>query len=146
LSSTFRLPRRRSTTLRPLLPLRFLQLPIRSRTFSSLRATRTTTSSIDTTLCNLYHTFHTYISIQTKWYANSSSSHIPSLIQWGVCANTTTKQAQTLEQRRRNAKFVKDQDARRGKAEQDIKKRHKEPMKSPISPFWLGESLPSFPD
>ncbi|KAI2473728.1 hypothetical protein F4781DRAFT_378579 [Annulohypoxylon bovei var. microspora] len=46
--------------------------------------------------------------------------------------------AQTLEQRRRNAKFVKDQDARRGKSENDIKKRGKESFKSPISPFWLG--------
>ncbi|KAI8633081.1 hypothetical protein F5Y19DRAFT_471338 [Xylariaceae sp. FL1651] len=46
--------------------------------------------------------------------------------------------AQTLEQRRRNAKFVKDQDARRGKAETDVKKRTKEVPKSPISPFWLG--------
>lgn len=46
--------------------------------------------------------------------------------------------AQTLEQRKRNAKFVKDQDARRGKAESDVKKRTKETVKSPISPFWLG--------
>ncbi|KAI0502980.1 hypothetical protein F5B22DRAFT_631116 [Xylaria bambusicola] len=46
--------------------------------------------------------------------------------------------AQTLEQRRRNAKFVKDQDARRGKAETDIKKRTKDIPKSPISPLWLG--------
>ncbi|KAI0544101.1 hypothetical protein F4679DRAFT_566276 [Xylaria curta] len=46
--------------------------------------------------------------------------------------------AQTLEQRRRNAKFVKDQDARRGKAEADLKKRNKDLPKSPISPFWLG--------
>ncbi|GAP89161.1 putative secretory pathway protein ysy6-like protein [Rosellinia necatrix] len=46
--------------------------------------------------------------------------------------------AQTLEQRRRNAKFAKEQDARRGKAETDIKKRTKEVAKSPISPFWLG--------
>ncbi|KAI0885269.1 uncharacterized protein GGS22DRAFT_163283 [Annulohypoxylon maeteangense] len=46
--------------------------------------------------------------------------------------------AQTLEQRRRNAKFVKDQDARRGKSENDIKKRGKESTKSPISLFWLG--------
>ncbi|XDG01935.1 hypothetical protein ABKA04_001550 [Annulohypoxylon sp. FPYF3050] len=45
--------------------------------------------------------------------------------------------AQTLEQRRRNAKFVKEQDARRGKSENDIKKRGKESVKSPISPFWL---------
>ncbi|KAI1131990.1 hypothetical protein F5Y10DRAFT_232451 [Nemania abortiva] len=46
--------------------------------------------------------------------------------------------AQTLEQRRRNAKFAKDQDARRGKAETDIKKRSKDIPKSPISPLWLG--------
>ncbi|KAI5924318.1 hypothetical protein F4810DRAFT_709653 [Camillea tinctor] len=49
-----------------------------------------------------------------------------------------TAKAQTLEQRRRNAKFAKDQDARRGKSENDIKKRNKEVAKSPISPFWLG--------
>ncbi|KAL7625421.1 hypothetical protein AAE478_004641 [Parahypoxylon ruwenzoriense] len=46
--------------------------------------------------------------------------------------------AQTLEQRRRNAKFAKDQDARRGKSETEIKKRTKALSKSPISPFWLG--------
>ncbi|KAI1486212.1 hypothetical protein F5X96DRAFT_260296 [Biscogniauxia mediterranea] len=46
--------------------------------------------------------------------------------------------AQTLEQRRRNAKFAKDQDARRGKSENEIKKRNKDVPKSPISPFWLG--------
>ncbi|KAM0457802.1 hypothetical protein ACHAPV_006347 [Trichoderma viride] len=46
-------------------------------------------------------------------------------------------QAQTLEQRRRNAKFVKDQEARRGKSEDQIKKRTKEAPKSPISMFWL---------
>ncbi|KAI1636431.1 hypothetical protein F4809DRAFT_609521 [Biscogniauxia mediterranea] len=46
--------------------------------------------------------------------------------------------AQTLEQRRRNAKFAKDQDARRGKSENEIKKRNKDVHKSPISPFWLG--------
>ncbi|KAI0129312.1 hypothetical protein F4776DRAFT_664704 [Hypoxylon sp. NC0597] len=46
--------------------------------------------------------------------------------------------AQTLEQRRRNAKFVKEQDARRGKSETEIKKRSKDQFKSPISPFWLG--------
>ncbi|KAI0012864.1 hypothetical protein F4779DRAFT_567188 [Xylariaceae sp. FL0662B] len=45
--------------------------------------------------------------------------------------------AQTLEQRRRNAKFTKEQDARRGKSEGEIKKRAKEVAKSPISPFWL---------
>ncbi|KXJ93140.1 hypothetical protein Micbo1qcDRAFT_161077 [Microdochium bolleyi] len=46
--------------------------------------------------------------------------------------------AQTLEQRRRNAKFVKDQEARRGKSENDMKQRVKIVQKSPISPFWLG--------
>ncbi|KAI1462171.1 hypothetical protein F4805DRAFT_409574 [Annulohypoxylon moriforme] len=46
--------------------------------------------------------------------------------------------AQTLEQRRRNAKFVKEQDARRGKSETEIKKRSKDQTKSPISLFWLG--------
>ncbi|KAI0024355.1 hypothetical protein F4780DRAFT_775748 [Xylariomycetidae sp. FL0641] len=45
--------------------------------------------------------------------------------------------AQTPEQRRRNAKFAKDQDARRGKSESDLKKRTKDVAKSPISPFWL---------
>ena len=51
-----------------------------------------------------------------------------------------TQQAQTLEQRRRNAKFTKEQDARRGKSENEIKKRGKDAPKSPISPFWLGKS------
>ncbi|TLD23986.1 hypothetical protein PspLS_06629 [Pyricularia sp. CBS 133598] len=46
--------------------------------------------------------------------------------------------AQTPEQRRRNAKFIKDQEARRGKSESDIKTRGKEIQKSPISPIWLG--------
>ncbi|KAI2643671.1 hypothetical protein GGS21DRAFT_486195 [Xylaria nigripes] len=49
----------------------------------------------------------------------------------------TRQQAQTLEQRRRNAKFAKEQDARRGKSETDIKKRTKDIPKSPISPVWL---------
>jgi len=44
--------------------------------------------------------------------------------------------AQTPEQRKRNAKFVKEQDARRGKAPTEIKK--KQDFKSPISPLWLG--------
>ncbi|KAI0471990.1 hypothetical protein GGR56DRAFT_677843 [Xylariaceae sp. FL0804] len=46
--------------------------------------------------------------------------------------------AQTPEQRRRNAKFVRDQDARRGKSEAELRKRTRESPKSPISPFWLG--------
>ncbi|KAL6881544.1 hypothetical protein J3F83DRAFT_722664 [Trichoderma novae-zelandiae] len=46
-------------------------------------------------------------------------------------------QAQTLEQRRRNAKFAKDQEAKMGKSEDQLKKRAKETSKSPISLFWL---------
>ncbi|KAI0873620.1 FAD-binding domain-containing protein [Hypoxylon argillaceum] len=57
---------------------------------------------------------------------------------WGPASRDLASFAQTLEQRKRNAKFVKDQDARRGKAETDIKKRTKDTAKSPISPFWLG--------
>jgi len=49
-------------------------------------------------------------------------------------------QAQTPEQRRRNAKFVKEQDARRGKSDADVKKLAKEVQKSPISPVWLGRT------
>jgi hypothetical protein len=51
-------------------------------------------------------------------------------------------QAQTLEQRRRNAKFAKEQEARMGKSEEQLKKRTKEVAKSPISPFWLGRLRP----
>lgn len=48
-------------------------------------------------------------------------------------------QAQTLEQRRRNAKFAKDQEARMGKSGDQIKKRaQKVTSKAPISPFWIG--------
>ncbi|KND93875.1 hypothetical protein TOPH_01861, partial [Tolypocladium ophioglossoides CBS 100239] len=46
-------------------------------------------------------------------------------------------QAQTLEQRRRNAKFAKDQEARMGKSDDQVKKRVKEAPKSPISMFWI---------
>ncbi|CAK7233072.1 hypothetical protein SBRCBS47491_008483 [Sporothrix bragantina] len=46
--------------------------------------------------------------------------------------------AQTPEQRRRNAKFVKEQDARRGKSEAELKRRNKEVQKSPVSPLLLG--------
>ncbi|OAA52020.1 Endoplasmic reticulum, stress-associated Ramp4 [Metarhizium rileyi] len=45
--------------------------------------------------------------------------------------------AQTLEQRRRNAKFAKDQEARMGKSDGQIKKRTKETPKSPIAPIWI---------
>ncbi|KAE9577530.1 hypothetical protein CGCF415_v014170 [Colletotrichum fructicola] len=45
--------------------------------------------------------------------------------------------AQTPQQRRANAKFAKDNEARMGKSEEQIKKRVKETPKSPISPIWL---------
>ncbi|KAM7204178.1 hypothetical protein V8F33_001813 [Rhypophila sp. PSN 637] len=45
--------------------------------------------------------------------------------------------AQTPQQRRANAKFIKDQEARRGKSEDQIKKRTEKVQKSPISPIWL---------
>ncbi|KAJ4418641.1 hypothetical protein N0V82_005432 [Gnomoniopsis sp. IMI 355080] len=46
--------------------------------------------------------------------------------------------AQTPQQRRANAKFAKDQEARRGKSSEELKKKSKVVQKSPISPFWLG--------
>ncbi|KAL2021215.1 hypothetical protein VTK56DRAFT_7402 [Thermocarpiscus australiensis] len=46
--------------------------------------------------------------------------------------------AQTPQQRRANLKFAKEQEARRGKSEDQIKKRAKDLPKSPISPIWLG--------
>lgn len=68
---------------------------------------------------------------------------------WSGSANRDAEtQAQTLEQRRRNAQFVKNQEARRGKADPDTKIRTKIVQKSPISPFWLGKNLrysPSYP-
>ncbi|KAI1106147.1 hypothetical protein F4804DRAFT_330705 [Jackrogersella minutella] len=62
---------------------------------------------------------------------------VRAIVLWGAGLVRGLWLAQTLEQRRRNAKFVKEQDARRGKSETDIKKRAKESSKSPISPFWL---------
>ncbi|KAL5317806.1 hypothetical protein ACEPPN_014906 [Leptodophora sp. 'Broadleaf-Isolate-01'] len=44
--------------------------------------------------------------------------------------------AQTPEQRKRNAKFTKEQDAKRGKPTQELKK--KQEFKSPVSPVVLG--------
>lgn len=48
-------------------------------------------------------------------------------------------QAQTPQQRRANEKFQKEQEARRGKSEEQLKKKTKELVKSPISPMWLGK-------
>ncbi|KAL2212004.1 hypothetical protein CC79DRAFT_1329320 [Sarocladium strictum] len=45
--------------------------------------------------------------------------------------------AQTPEQRRRNAKFAKENEQRMGKSEDQIKKRVTQVQKSPISVFWL---------
>jgi len=45
--------------------------------------------------------------------------------------------AQTPEQRLRNQKFAKAQDASRGKPGSAVKPKEK-PLKSPISPVWLG--------
>ncbi|KAK0635276.1 hypothetical protein B0T17DRAFT_484030, partial [Bombardia bombarda] len=47
-------------------------------------------------------------------------------------------QAQTPQQRRANLKFAKEQEARRGKSEDQIKKKAEKAQKSPISPIWLG--------
>jgi hypothetical protein len=45
--------------------------------------------------------------------------------------------AQTIQQRQRNAKFAKENEARMGKAEGQIKKKVKEVKKSPVSMFWI---------
>ncbi|KAK3308628.1 uncharacterized protein B0T15DRAFT_113322 [Chaetomium strumarium] len=45
---------------------------------------------------------------------------------------------QTPQQRRANLKFAKENEARMGKSEDQIKKRAKVVAKSPISPIWLG--------
>ncbi|KAL2266557.1 hypothetical protein VTJ83DRAFT_5909 [Remersonia thermophila] len=45
--------------------------------------------------------------------------------------------AQTPQQRRANLKFAKEVEARMGKSDDQIKKRGKEQLKSPISPFWF---------
>ncbi|EGS20991.1 uncharacterized protein CTHT_0028300 [Thermochaetoides thermophila DSM 1495] len=44
---------------------------------------------------------------------------------------------QTPQQRRANQKFFKEQEARRGKSEAELKKRQKDQTKPPISKFWL---------
>ncbi|KAI1391190.1 stretch-activated Ca2+-permeable channel component-domain-containing protein [Hypoxylon trugodes] len=79
-----------------------------------------------------------------KAYNSSRNPIIDEVVQPGPykeilpCDDLCYELVQTLEQRRRNAKFVKEQDARRGKSETEIKKRTKDVAKSPISPFWLG--------
>ncbi|AEO62842.1 4bd6db1e-bedf-4612-b74f-0d09f5e367fe [Thermothielavioides terrestris] len=45
--------------------------------------------------------------------------------------------AQTPQQRRANLKFAKEQEARMGKSEEQLKKRNKTVPKSPISPVWV---------
>ena len=53
------------------------------------------------------------------------------------------RQVQTPTQRRANAKFAKEQEARMGKSTDQLKKRTKETPKSPISPLWIGEFAPA---
>jgi hypothetical protein len=53
--------------------------------------------------------------------------------------------AQTLEQRKRNAKFAKTQEARMGKSEEQLQKKVKTVHKSPISMFWMGKMTLPFP-
>ncbi|KAG9255240.1 uncharacterized protein F5Z01DRAFT_673192 [Emericellopsis atlantica] len=45
-------------------------------------------------------------------------------------------QAQTPEQRRRNAQFAKKNEAKMGKSEEQLRKRVEKVQKSPISMFW----------
>ena len=55
------------------------------------------------------------------------------------CSINMSRKAQTLEQRRRNAKFLKEQENKMGKSEAQIKARQKAPApKVPVSPFWIG--------
>jgi hypothetical protein len=51
------------------------------------------------------------------------------------------RQAQTPQQRRANLKFAKEQEARMGKSEEQLKKRNKTVPKSPISPVWVGTNI-----
>ncbi|KAL2109308.1 hypothetical protein VUR80DRAFT_2590 [Thermomyces stellatus] len=44
---------------------------------------------------------------------------------------------QTPTQRRANAKFAKEQEARMGKSSEQLRKRSKDTPKSPISPLWM---------
>ncbi|KAK3995663.1 hypothetical protein QBC44DRAFT_320054 [Cladorrhinum sp. PSN332] len=45
--------------------------------------------------------------------------------------------AQTPQQRRANQKFAKENESRMGKSEDQLKKKEKRDLKSPISPIWL---------
>ncbi|KAH7318733.1 hypothetical protein B0I35DRAFT_479210 [Stachybotrys elegans] len=54
-----------------------------------------------------------------------------------VCLRSPLPPAQTLEQRRRNAKFAKEQESRMGKSEDQMKKKVREVKKSPVSFFWI---------
>lgn len=52
-------------------------------------------------------------------------------------------QAQTPQQRRANLKFAKQNEAKMGKSEEEVKKMvKKETAKAPISPIWLGMRAP----
>ncbi|KAJ6438666.1 mercuric reductase [Purpureocillium lavendulum] len=69
-----------------------------------------------------------------------ASRHEPPRTRAKATTTTTTFppwRAQTLEQRRRNAKFAKVQEAKMGKSDDQLKKRTKETPKAPISMFWI---------
>ena len=55
-----------------------------------------------------------------------------------------TFQAQTPQQRRANEKFAKNEAAKRGKPEAQIKKKNTK-FEPPISKVWVGESALLFP-
>lgn len=93
-------------------------------------------------LCRLeYALFHSY---SKRAKPNSTDTMVHRGVDFGPLGSSKLtpphSQAQTLEQRRRNAKFAKDQEARMGKADDQIKKRVKEAPKAPISMFWVGKS------
>lgn len=80
------------------------------------------------------HTLQWYVAIHHKTPYRDAFRY---LTRWFA-------QAQTPRQRQANDKFLKDQEARRGKSEDQIKlKKTKEVVKSPISPVWLGKTPPT---
>lgn len=87
-----------------------------------------------TTVAPHNHTLQWYVAIHHKTPYRDAFRY---LTRWFV-------QAQTPRQRQANDKFLKDQEARRGKSEDQIKlKKTKEVVKSPISPVWLGKTSPT---
>jgi hypothetical protein len=62
----------------------------------------------------------------------------PCAQHWTARLTLTTMQAQTPEQRRRNAQFAKKNEAKMGKSEEQLRKKVEKVQKSPISMFWIG--------